>query len=124
MGAAFASHAEAGVVPARVAIEFNHLYRLLTFAGELRAQHAGRLLHRATGRHQLAAVGDWVAARTPAGQTTATIEAILPRRSKFSRKVAGEAHRRNRSSPPTSTPCSSSWVSTATTTRAGSSATC
>ena len=43
-----------------------------------------------TGRHELAAVGDWVAVRQTAGEKTGTIEAILPRRSKFSRKVAGE----------------------------------
>jgi ribosome biogenesis GTPase len=35
-------------------------------------------------------VGDWVAIRTTPGEATGTIEAILPRRSKFSRKVAGE----------------------------------
>ena len=38
----------------------------------------------------LSAVGDWVAVRPTPGEATATIEAILPRRSKFSRKVAGE----------------------------------
>jgi ribosome biogenesis GTPase len=48
------------------------------------------LLHRAAGRDQLAAVGDWVAALPGRTDATATIEAILPRRTKFSRKVAGE----------------------------------
>jgi ribosome biogenesis GTPase len=84
---AFAPHAAAGLIPARVAIEFNYLYRLYAEAGELQAQHAGRLRHQATS---LSAVGDWVAARRTPGEQTATIEAILPRRSKFSRKVAGE----------------------------------
>src|SRR5688572_31705033 len=46
--------------------------------------------HEALSREQLSAVGDWVAARPASGEATATIEAILPRRSKFSRKVAGE----------------------------------
>ena len=87
---AFAHHVEAGLAPGRVAIEFNHIYRVLTAEGELQAQHSGRILHRATGRHELAAVGDWVAVRQTAGEKTGTIEAILPRRSKFSRKVAGE----------------------------------
>ena len=38
----------------------------------------------------MSAVGDWVVA--PAGDSEArrTIEAVLPRRSRFSRKVAGE----------------------------------
>jgi ribosome biogenesis GTPase len=88
--AAFAPHAAGGLVPARVAIEFNYLYRLYAESGELQAQHAGRLRHEAHSREQLSAVGDWVAARPASGEATATIEAILPRRSKFSRKVAGE----------------------------------
>ena len=87
---AFAPHAADGLVPGRVAIEFNHIYRVLVEAGELQSQHSGRILHRAAGRHELAAVGDWVAIRQAAGEKTGTIEAILPRRSKFSRKVAGE----------------------------------
>jgi ribosome biogenesis GTPase len=87
---AFAPYAEQGLVPARVAIEFNYIYRLLAEAGELQAQHAGRLRHEAVSKDQLSAVGDWVAARPTAGEAAATIEAVLPRRSKFSRKVAGE----------------------------------
>lgn len=87
--AAFAPHAAEGLIPARVAIEFNYIYRLYAEIGELQAQQAGRLRHEAQSREQLSAVGDWVAAR-PGGQATATIEAVLPRRSKFSRKVAGE----------------------------------
>jgi len=87
--AAFAAHAADGLIPARVGIEFNYIYRLYAESGELQAQQAGRLRHEAQSREQLSAVGDWVAAR-PGGEATATIEAILPRRSKFSRKVAGE----------------------------------
>ncbi|HEX7281563.1 MAG TPA: ribosome small subunit-dependent GTPase A [Vicinamibacterales bacterium] len=87
---AFAPYAADGLIPARVAIEFNYIYRLYAERGELQAQHAGRMRHEALSREQLSAVGDWVAARPSAGEATATIEAILPRRSKFSRKVAGE----------------------------------
>lgn len=86
----FAPFAADGLVPARVAIEFNYIYRLYAEAGELQAQHAGRLLHEAESKGQLSAVGDWVAARPSAGEATATIDAVLARRSKFSRKVAGE----------------------------------
>lgn len=86
----FAPHAAAGLVPARVVIEFNHIYRVMAADGELQAQHAGRILHRATGRHELAAVGDWVAMRRTGDERSGTIEEILSRRSKFSRKVAGE----------------------------------
>lgn len=83
----FAPYAADGLIPARVVIEFNYIYRLFAEPGELQAQHAGRLRHQSQG---LSAVGDWVAARPTTGEATATIEAILPRRSKFSRKVAGE----------------------------------
>ncbi|MGE0041088.1 MAG: ribosome small subunit-dependent GTPase A [Vicinamibacterales bacterium] len=87
---AFAPHAAAGLAPARVAIEFNHIYRLFAEVGEVRAEQAGRMRHRAAGRSELAAVGDWVAVRLAHEGRTGTIEAILPRRSRFSRKVAGE----------------------------------
>ena len=88
--AAFAPYGADGLIPARVAIEFNYIYRLYAESGELQAQQTGRLRHEAQSREQLSAVGDWVAARRAGGEATATIEAILPRRSKFSRKVAGE----------------------------------
>ena len=86
----FAPYAAEGLVPARVAIEFNYIYRLYGEAGEIQAQHAGRMRHQAEGRQQLSAVGDWVAALPTPGEASATIEAVLPRRSRFSRKVAGE----------------------------------
>jgi ribosome biogenesis GTPase / thiamine phosphate phosphatase len=87
---AFAPYAADGLIPARVAIEFNYIYRLYAESGELQAQQTGRMRHEALTRDELSAVGDWVAARPTAGEAAATIEAILPRRSKFSRKVAGE----------------------------------
>jgi ribosome biogenesis GTPase len=85
---AFASHSANGLIPGRITIEFNHIYRVVTSNGEVNAQQAGRIRHRAGGRQDLAAVGDWVALRPATGGST--IEAIVPRRSKFSRKVAGE----------------------------------
>jgi ribosome biogenesis GTPase len=84
---AFAPYAGDGLVPGRVAIEFNYIYRVFAEAGELQTQHAGKLRHEADS---LSAVGDWVAIRPTPGEAAGTIEAILPRRSKFSRKVAGE----------------------------------
>lgn len=86
----FAQHATPDSIPARVTIEFNHIYRVMTADGELQAQLSGRLRHQAAGRHELAAVGDWVVVRPTPGEQGGTIEAILPRRSKFSRKVAGD----------------------------------
>jgi ribosome biogenesis GTPase len=87
---AFAPHAAEGLTPARIAIEYNHIFRGFTASGELQLQHAGRFKHRAIARSELAAVGDWVAVRVSPGEAAGTIEAVLPRRSRFSRKVAGE----------------------------------
>ncbi|MCA1586084.1 MAG: ribosome small subunit-dependent GTPase A [Acidobacteria bacterium] len=57
--------------------------------GEVRAEQAGRGRHLAEGRQDLAAVGDWVAIRRSGDERSGTIDAVLPRRSRFSRKVAG-----------------------------------
>lgn len=76
--------------PARVARDDGKSYRLLWAEGELRAEVAGRLRHEATAGSQLPAVGDWVAMSPRRAEGAATIHAVLPRRSAFSRKVPGE----------------------------------
>jgi ribosome biogenesis GTPase len=78
------------VQPGRVAIEFNHNYRVYVDGGEIEAIAAGRLKHRAESRSELPAVGDWVAVRTRPDEDRGSIQAILPRRSRFSRKAAGQ----------------------------------
>ena len=75
--------------PGRVIIEFNYIYRVATEAGELEAVLSGRLKHHTSSRAQLPAVGDWVAMRVRANERGAIV-AVLPRRSRFSRKVAGD----------------------------------
>ncbi|MEJ7793382.1 MAG: ribosome small subunit-dependent GTPase A [Gaiellaceae bacterium] len=84
----FEPHAAAGLVPARVAVQHRGAYVLLSGGGELRATVAGRLEHEASGSGDLPAVGDWVAVAHRPDEGTATIQAVLPRRTKFSRKVA------------------------------------
>ena len=78
-----------GTIPGRVALEHRGSYAIYTELGELSAEVVSRMLHSADGRGDLPAVGDWVVARPLPGESRAMIEAILPRRSKFSRKVAG-----------------------------------
>jgi ribosome biogenesis GTPase len=78
-----------GVEPARVIIEFNHIYRIWAGDGELEAIASGRLKHQAASRSALPAVGDWVVIRRRRADTRAAIVAVLPRRSWFSRKTAG-----------------------------------
>lgn len=86
---AFEPLAAEGLVPARVGAEHQHVYALLTAEGECLARVTGRLRYEASGRADFPAVGDWVAARIGC-DAQATIHAILPRRSRFSRKTAGD----------------------------------
>lgn len=86
----FAPHAAAGLVPARVSLEHTHIYRVWTADGELLARVAGRLRHQATSRADFPAVGDWVALDIPPQGGDARIVAVLPRRSRFSRRAAGD----------------------------------
>jgi ribosome biogenesis GTPase / thiamine phosphate phosphatase len=78
------------VQPGRVLIEFNYLYRVWVPAGELEAVLSGRLKHRAASRGDLPAVGDWVVVRKRPDEDRGAIVAVLPRRSRFSRKMAGQ----------------------------------
>jgi ribosome biogenesis GTPase len=89
LGAAFAPHEAKGLAPGRVSLEHNHVYRVLTSGGEWLAEASGRIKYLASGRHELPAVGDWVAVRPDPRGGRAHIKAILPRRSWFSRKAAG-----------------------------------
>ncbi len=76
-------------VPARVIAEHRGKYVVAMQGGELLAEIAGRLRHRALGRADLPAVGDWVAVEARLDEGRATIHAVLPRRSHFARKQAG-----------------------------------
>jgi ribosome biogenesis GTPase len=86
---AFAPYAD-HCIPARIALEHQHIYRVYTEEGETLARVRGRLRHQAERREAFPAVGDWVALTPGAAGEEAAIEALLPRTSRFSRKVAGE----------------------------------
>src|SRR3954469_4270516 len=86
----FAPFAAEGLVPGRVALEHTHIYRVITEAGESLARVSGRLRHRAATRTDFPAVGDWVAVQPPAHSGDSRIVAVLPRRSRFSRRAAGD----------------------------------
>jgi ribosome biogenesis GTPase len=77
-------------VAGRVALEHQHIYRVYTATDEVLARVRGRLRHRAERREAFPAVGDWVALAPATDSSEAVIEAVLPRRSRFSRKVAGD----------------------------------
>lgn len=85
----FSQHAAAGCVPARVAVQHRGAYVVYAESGERPAEVAGQLRHAARGSADLPAVGDWVAVRDAPEAAAATIHALLPRRTVFSRKAAG-----------------------------------
>ena len=86
----FEPHRDQGYRAARVALEYQGLYRVFTETGELLAEVSGKVRYEASERADFPAVGDWVAITEIPNEKKATIHHILPRTSKFSRKVAGE----------------------------------
>jgi ribosome biogenesis GTPase len=86
---AFAPHAAEGFEPGRVILEHQHIYRVTTGHDEPHATVSGRFRHTAATRADYPAVGDWVALERRASGSRARIVAVLPRRSRFTRKVAG-----------------------------------
>lgn len=93
----FAPFASRGLLPARVLRDGRGRLLVLAERGALEAAPAGRLLHRASSRIDLPAVGDWVGLRfePPAGPANplAIVEAVVPRRNRIVRKAAGAAAR-------------------------------
>ena len=93
VAAAFEPFAGEAVHPGRVAIEFNQIVRVYLDGGVIDAVTAGRLKHRAEGRADLPAVGDWVAVRKRPDEVRGVIVAVLPRRSAFRRRATGAVAR-------------------------------
>ena len=81
---AFRPYEGDNLIPARVAARHHGPCELLTELGRLGGVPAGKL-----GDDELPAVGDWVVARPLDGERKAVIEAVLPRRSGFTRNEAG-----------------------------------
>ncbi len=80
---AFLPYEQDNLIPARVAARHHGPCELLTELGRLGGVPAGRL-----GEDEVPAVGDWVAVRPLDGERKAVIEAVLPRRTSFTRKEA------------------------------------
>jgi len=80
---------KAGHQPGRVLIGFNYLYRVAVVDGEVEAVLSGRLKHHAERQGELPAVGDWIVLRKRPHEDRGAIVAVLPRRSRFSRRMAG-----------------------------------
>lgn len=95
LASAFQPYTAAGLTPARIALQHKNAYEVLVPHGTdfraFTAECTGKLLHHATAPSALPAVGDWVALRPRPGELHADIHAVLPRRTKFSRRAPGAA---------------------------------
>ncbi|MBN1939741.1 MAG: ribosome small subunit-dependent GTPase A [Candidatus Aminicenantes bacterium] len=85
-----AEHRAAGRQFGRVAVEHREQYLLLTAAGERPAEVSGRFMFDADSPADYPKVGDWVAVMDDPSWETAIIHAVLPRRTRLSRRVAGK----------------------------------
>ncbi len=74
-------------IPARVTRHLKHHYQVFCEEGEYTAKIAGSIRHRAKNKGMYPAVGDWVAIKLRKEEETARIQEILPRQTKFSRKI-------------------------------------
>ncbi|HNY87308.1 MAG TPA: ribosome small subunit-dependent GTPase A [Candidatus Hydrogenedentes bacterium] len=79
-----------GWEPARVVCEHRGAYVAAGASGELWAELSGRFRHEHPARAEWPAVGDWVMVSPRAEEGAATVQAVLPRRSRFSRTAAGD----------------------------------
>jgi ribosome biogenesis GTPase / thiamine phosphate phosphatase len=77
-------------VPARVIAQQRKYWRVAGDFGECWAEASGKLRLAADEGADWPAVGDWVAVEVHGADTTAMIQEVLPRRSKFVRKTAGK----------------------------------
>ena len=85
----FQPYRQLGHFAGRVALEERGAYRLYTEQGELSAGVRGKLRFESESAADFPAVGDWVSVAKRERDGLAQIHAVLPRRSKFSRKAAG-----------------------------------
>ncbi|HEX9007256.1 MAG TPA: ribosome small subunit-dependent GTPase A [Bacteroidota bacterium] len=85
---AFAPYGAEGYLPGRVVVQRGD-YEVVSPEGFLRCHLAGRMKFHAGGAADLPVVGDWVTVKARQAERTGRIEGILPRKSRFIRKVPG-----------------------------------
>lgn len=87
--AQFVPHTRDGLSPARVVKQHRERCVLITERGEVTGEVSGRFRHLTDDRSRYPVIGDWVAVELP-DDSRAVIHAVIPRRSAFTRKTAGE----------------------------------
>jgi ribosome biogenesis GTPase len=92
-GAFFEEHYQVlkipGSVPGRIISESKGYFRVYCQHGELSASMSGKMRYSVGEENPYPAVGDWVVIKPLVKEQKGIIHAILPRKSWFSRKVAG-----------------------------------
>lgn len=78
------------VLLGRICSEHKSGYKLYSQKGELTAVVSGKFRNNSKAKEDFPAVGDWVIFEPVGGENKAIIQSVLPRKSKFSRKVAGK----------------------------------
>lgn len=91
--AAFAAYAARGLIPGRIISEHRDRFFVRTDDKELWAKLPGRVYHHTDDPTEFPKVGDWVALEPIPKEDKAAIQAILPRRTRISRKAAGKKDR-------------------------------
>ncbi len=87
----FAPYAADGLVAGRVAVQHRGAYDVADGARRAPLRRRGPSLRGVPLPADLPAVGDWVAVAPRADEDAGTIQAVLPRRTRFSRKTAWHA---------------------------------
>ena len=87
----FAPYAAEGCEPARVTLELKRYCEVTGETGARLGECSGKFMHAAKAPADYPAIGDWVAVTPqPGDPARVAIQAVLPRRTKFSRRAAGE----------------------------------
>lgn len=87
----FAPYAAEGCVPARVTLELKGYCEVTGEDGARLGECSGKFMHSAKAPADYPAIGDWVAVTPQPGDANrVAIQAVLPRRTRFSRRAAGE----------------------------------
>jgi ribosome biogenesis GTPase / thiamine phosphate phosphatase len=79
-----------GSIPARISAENRGAYEVYCRHGELTVKLSGKMRYLTGAGNSYPAVGDWVVIKLRVGEKSGIVHAVLPRKSKFSRKIAGE----------------------------------
>lgn len=83
----FNPYKEKDFLPARIAVKQGNVYVVYSELGELAGKVTGRFKHNARSQSDFPTVGDWVAVKGNPRTQRMTIHGVLPRRTKFSRKM-------------------------------------